>query len=78
MLKIIRFVLGGFYCILGNIYPKYRSSLKLTLNLVILSPVKWIKKYGMNDVLKPLMADIEISSWLVRLYDFYSRVVKDR
>ncbi|XP_046852978.1 uncharacterized protein LOC124446190 [Xenia sp. Carnegie-2017] len=51
--------LGGFYWILGNIHPKYRSSLKM-LNLAILCPVKWIKKYSMAKVLKPLMADVAL------------------
>jgi hypothetical protein len=46
--------------VLGNVHPKYRSSLK-TLNLVILCPTKWIKKYGMTKILKPIMmADIAL------------------
>ena len=40
-------------------HPKYRSSLKM-LNLAILCPVKWIKKYSMAKVLKPLMADVAL------------------
>ena len=44
---------------LGNVHLKYRSSLK-TLNLVILCPTKWIKKYGMTKILKPMMADIAL------------------
>ena len=44
---------------LGNLHPQYRSSLKM-LNLAILCLVKWIKKYGMQKVLKPLMADIAL------------------
>ena len=44
---------------LGNVHPKYRSLLK-TLNLVILCPTKWIKKYGMTKIIKPMMADIAL------------------
>ncbi len=54
---IYTFFQGGFYWVLGSIHPKYRSSLKI-LNLAILCPVKWIKKYGMQQILKPLMADV--------------------
>ena len=51
--------LGGFYWVLGNIHPKYRSALK-ALQLVILCPVQHIKKYGIDKVLQPLMADLAI------------------
>ena len=44
---------------LGNIHPKYRSSLK-TLNFTILCPTKWIKKYGLTKILKTMMADIAL------------------
>ena len=44
---------------IGNLHPKYRSSIK-TLNLAILCPVMWIKKYGFEQVLKPMMADIAL------------------
>lgn len=44
---------------LGNLHPKFRSSLK-SLNLVILCPVKWIKIYGMDKILRPLMGDIAL------------------
>ena len=37
-------MLGVFYWMLENLHLKYRSSIK-TLNLAILCPVKWIKKY---------------------------------
>ena len=32
----------------------------------------------MKNKLTIVRADIEITSWLVSAYDFYSRVVKDR
>ena len=57
--KLNYFSQGGFYWVLGNLHPKYRLSLKI-LNLAILCPVKWIKKYGMQQVLKPLMADVAL------------------
>ena len=52
-------ILGAFYWVLGNLHPKYRSSLKM-LNLAILCRVKWIKQYGMEKVLNPLMADLKL------------------
>ena len=53
------YFLGGFYWMLGNLHPKYRSSLK-NVNLLILCPVKWIKKYGMNKILQPFMSDLAL------------------
>jgi hypothetical protein len=42
---------------LGNLHPKFRSSLK-NLNLVMLCPVRWIKMYGMDKVLRPFMSEL--------------------
>ena len=39
------------------------------------------RTYSIDDIIKTVFGsldDIEITSWLVSAYDFYSRVVKDR
>ncbi|XP_028418042.1 uncharacterized protein LOC114542794 isoform X2 [Dendronephthya gigantea] len=55
--KAVVHKIGAFYWVLGNFHPKYRSCLK-NLNLLILCPVKWIKMYGMDKVLRPFMSDL--------------------
>lgn len=57
---------------LGNIHPKYRSSLK-TLNLAILCPTKCIKKYGLTKILKPFMADIALLESVSEKDIFYTQ-----
>ncbi|CAB4007939.1 uncharacterized protein LOC110246895 [Paramuricea clavata] len=57
--KAVIHKIGGFYWMLGNLHRKFRSSLK-SLNLVILCPVKWIKMYGMDKVLRPFMSDLAL------------------
>jgi hypothetical protein len=50
---------GWFLLDVGNLHPKFRSSLK-SLNLAILCPVKWINIYGMDKVLRPFMSDLAL------------------
>lgn len=49
---------GIFYYMLGNIDPKYRSNLHvIQLLCVVTTPL--LKKYGINQILEPLMTDIK-------------------
>ena len=51
-------IIGIFYCMLGNIDPKYRSNLHvIQLLCVVTTPL--LKKYGINQILEPLMTDIK-------------------
>ena len=50
--------LGIFLFTLGNIRPKYRSSLR-TINLLIVATVPVITKHGLNEILQPLMHDLQ-------------------
>lgn len=49
--------LGAFYFTLGNFSPERRSNLG-HIYLVALAKTVYIKKYGINAVLKPIVADI--------------------
>ena len=51
------FILGLLYYTLGNLEPKLRSSLK---NIHLLSVAKYeiIKKYGIDEFLKPTVESI--------------------
>ena len=49
---------GVFYYQLGNISPKYRSSLK-SIHLVAITKSTIIKKYGPDEILKPFMNAIK-------------------
>lgn len=51
--------LGCLFFTLGNIRPKYRSSLK-AINLVSLSKHKNISKYGMDTFLSPFVEDLKV------------------
>ena len=54
----IRFIHAGvFYFLLGNISPKFWSRLSC-IQLVAVVKNKLIKKYKMNAVLEPMVADI--------------------
>lgn len=53
--------LGIVFYTLGNIPPQYRSQLKL-INLAVVATVPIIEKYGLDDVLKPFIADLNILS----------------
>ena len=51
--------LGCLFFTLGNIRPKYRSSLK-AINLVSLSKHENISKYGMDTFLSPFVEDLKV------------------
>ena len=46
---------------LGNIHPKYRSSLR-TISLVSLATVPLIERYGIDEILRPFVNDLNILS----------------
>jgi len=52
-----KYKIGGFYFMLGNIDPKYRSQLQ-SVHLVALCFSASIKKYGFQRVLKPFINDM--------------------
>lgn len=49
--------LGVVFFSLGNIHPKYRSSLR-AIQLVSLAPVPLIEKYGIDKILQPFVDDL--------------------
>ena len=49
--------LGIIFYVLGNIHPKYCSSLK-AINLVACAPVPFIEKHGINKILEPFINDL--------------------
>lgn len=53
--------LGFFNYQLENIYNKYRSKLK-SINLFATCNVHYIKKYGMDKILEPLVEELKILS----------------
>ena len=53
--------IGFFYYQLENICNKYRSKLK-SINLFATCNVHYIKKYGMDKILEPLVEELEILS----------------
>ena len=48
---------SGFYFLLGNLLPKYRSRLR-DIHLTILVRYKLVQKYGYEPILKPLIEDL--------------------
>lgn len=46
---------------LGNVHPKLRSRLR-AINLVLVCQVELIEKYGINEILKPFVRDLNILS----------------
>lgn len=48
---------GCFYMTLGNIHPKFRSTLK-SIQLLALVKNEHIKEYGMNAVLDKIIEDV--------------------
>ncbi|XP_071793325.1 uncharacterized protein [Asterias amurensis] len=55
--KVQKMKFGGFYFVLGNISPKYRSKLHV-IQLATLCLASHLKKYDMNAILAPLLRDI--------------------
>ena len=50
-------VIGCFYFTIGNVHPKFRSSLK-SIQLVALAKNEHLKKYGMNNILQCIVNDV--------------------
>ena len=50
--------LGIFLFTLGNIHPKYRSALRV-INLLIAATVPVVMKHGHNQILQPLLQDLQ-------------------
>lgn len=58
IIHIVCIPAGIFYYMLGNIHPKYRSNLHvIQLLCVVTTPL--LHKYGINQILEPLMSDIK-------------------
>ncbi len=49
--------LGIVFFTLGNIHPKYRSSLRV-INLVLVATVPVIERHGINQILQPFITDL--------------------
>lgn len=49
--------LCAIYWVLGNLHPKYRSSLH-SIQLALLCKVSYIKEYGYSEILHPLVQDL--------------------
>lgn len=50
--------LGLFYMVLGNIPSKYRSCLKM-INLLAIVKASYVKTYGMDKILEPIVDDLK-------------------
>ena len=50
--------IGAFYFTVGNLSPKYRSQIS-SIYLVALVKTTYIGNYGMDSVLKPIVADVK-------------------
>ena len=51
--------LGIVFYTLGNIHPKYRSTLR-AINLALIATVPVIEYYGLNEILKPFISDLNL------------------
>ena len=51
-------ILGLFYYVLGNIQPKYRSTLK-AIQLIAAITCPLLKEYGYEHALKPFIEDMK-------------------
>ena len=51
--------LGIVFFTLGNIHPKFRSTLK-AINLAVCARYQLIEKYGMHKILEPFIEDLKI------------------
>ena len=56
--KVKQMKLAGFYYVVGNISPQYRSKLHV-IQLVSLCMASHIKTYGMTAILAPLLRDVQ-------------------
>lgn len=59
MINRHNFYVGIFYYMLGNIRPRYRSSLKCIQLLCVLK-ASYIQKLGINVVLQPFMEELKL------------------
>ena len=55
---------------LGNIQPKYRSSYKM-IQLAALCKVSYISKYSMDVILKPIVEDVKLVSFMFANMQIY-------
>ena len=53
-----RHKLGIVFFTLGNIHPKYRSTME-AINLAMCARYQPIEKYGMNKILEPFIEDLK-------------------
>ena len=51
-----------FYFVIGNVVPMFRSKVR-RIQLAAIAKSELLKKYGMNAILEPIVADIK--SWYV-------------
>ena len=51
--------LAMFYFQLGNLYFEYRSKLK-SINLLAITEQRLLKKYGMDEILKPFVEELKV------------------
>lgn len=56
--KVKKHKLAMFYWSLGNIYPEFRSTLRI-INLLCIVKSEHLKKYGLNSILKNFVAGIK-------------------
>ena len=49
---------GAFYFLLGNIHPRFRSSLR-SIQLVALAKSSFIDTYGITRILQPFVDDMK-------------------
>ena len=54
--KTVKYKTSGFYFVLGNLSPQYRSRQK-DIHLAIMCSSKLISKYGYQEILRPLLDD---------------------
>ena len=69
------FIVGIFYFMLGNIDPKFRSTLH-TIQLVAVVRTQLMEQYPVGEILEPFMDDVKklesvsnvftLSAWLYR------------
>ena len=55
--KTVKYKTSGFYFVLGNLLPQYRSRQK-DIHLAIMCSSKLISKYGYQEILRPLLDDL--------------------
>lgn len=51
--------LAMFYSQLANLYPEYHSKLK-SIHLVVIAEHKYLKKYGIDCILRPFVNDLQV------------------